>query len=126
MSRHRKNRRGRVPPSGDPGSSASVPCLVYQCVANAFALQEGTAFLLGTYQATTPRLAIRWLRARAAQVIDQLDPPAAEPTYYWLADERYHEHALSALAEGQPFAYTIFDDGVRYVLSAQPAETSAL
>ncbi|MBV9023548.1 MAG: hypothetical protein JO362_07080 [Streptomycetaceae bacterium] len=81
---------------------------------------ERRAFPLGSYPAATPRLALRWLRYRAGDIADQLDALAARPTRHWINDHVEHEQALSLLARGETYTFTIFDDTTRYALSAHP------
>ncbi|GAB3956783.1 hypothetical protein [Streptomyces sparsus] len=76
---------------------------------------------LGTRRATTPRLALRWLRHRAAHIADQLDPWEAGPVRQWLHDHAEHEHALAILAQGGSYTFTAFDDTTRYLLTVSPA-----
>ncbi|URN11637.1 hypothetical protein LUW77_06160 [Streptomyces radiopugnans] len=68
----------------------------------------------------SPRLALRWLHLRACHIGDQLDPPAARPVLAWLHDDQAHEHALAVLASGTPYTHTVYDDAVRYLLTARP------
>jgi hypothetical protein len=92
----------------------------YQCEAVAYTPQEGRAFPLGTHPAATPRLALRWLRRRARDIANQLDAPAARPVRHWISDRAEHERALTILARGETYTFTIFDDATRYALSAHP------
>ncbi|MFP8886469.1 hypothetical protein [Streptomyces mangrovi] len=92
----------------------------YWCEAIAHTLDDGRTFWLGTHAAGSPRLALRWLRQRARHIGDQLDPPAARPVLAWLHDDRAHEHALAHLASGTAYTHTVFDDAVRYLLTARP------
>ncbi len=75
---------------------------------------------LGSHSATTPRLAMRWLRSRAQDIADQLDAPAAAPVVHWLQDHEEHEHALRLLAVGRSYTFTAFEDGTRYILTIRP------
>ncbi|MGW4032495.1 hypothetical protein ACWEFL_24825 [Streptomyces sp. NPDC004838] len=75
---------------------------------------------LGSRTATTPRLALRWLRERTAAVADQLDTPYARPGRHWLNDAREHERALSSLAAGHAYRLTLHDDHTTYVITATP------
>ncbi|SFL47025.1 hypothetical protein [Streptomyces pini] len=93
---------------------------LYRCQAIAHAPDDGRIFPLGTHTADSPRLTLRWLRDRARHIGDQFDPPAARPLLAWLHDDRAHEHALAVLASGTPYAHTIRDDTVRYLLTAHP------
>lgn len=93
----------------------------YRCEAVAHVLHEGRFICLDLGSATTPRLALRWLRGRARDIADQLDPPAARPVRYWLSDSTAHEDALRALAGGESYLFAIRDEAVHYTLSVSPA-----
>ncbi|MGK5446988.1 hypothetical protein [Streptomyces radiopugnans] len=93
---------------------------LYRCQAIASTPDDGRTFPLGAHAAGSPRLALRWLRLRARHISDQLDPPAARPVLAWLHDHQAHEHALAVLASGAPYTHTVFDDAVRYLLTARP------
>ncbi|WP_301129710.1 hypothetical protein [Streptomyces cacaoi] len=80
----------------------------------------GRTYWLGSTSARTPRLALRWLHARARDIADQLDPPAARPVRHWIHDDQEHERALRHLANGQLYAFTAIEDDTRYVLTARP------
>lgn len=75
----------------------------------------GQAFPLGSHLASSPRLALRWLRRRAGELSDQLDPQSAQPLRAWLADPAEHERALATLADGHPYTLTTHDDTGRYL-----------
>ncbi|WP_255954558.1 hypothetical protein [Streptomyces odontomachi] len=75
---------------------------------------------LGSHAATTPRLAIRWLRSRAQDIADQFDAPAAASVLHWLQDHQEHETALRLLAAGRPYTFTAFEDATRYMLTIRP------
>ncbi|MFD1830403.1 hypothetical protein ACFSJS_12100 [Streptomyces desertarenae] len=92
----------------------------YWCEAIAHTPNDGRTFWLGSHPTTSPRLALRWLRQRARHISDQLDPLAARPVLHWLDDDQAHEHAMAALAHGAMYSYTVFDDAVRYLLTARP------
>ncbi|MFP8943838.1 hypothetical protein ACLIYM_20715 [Streptomyces fenghuangensis] len=92
----------------------------YQCQAIASTPDDGRTFPLGTHAAGSPRLALRWLHLRARHISDQLDPPAARPLLAWLHDHQAHEHALAVLASGTPYTHTVYDDAIRYLLTARP------
>jgi hypothetical protein len=96
----------------------TTPRPAIQCEAVAYTPQNGRCFQLGSHPATTPRLALRWLRHRARHIADQLDPPAAQPVRHWIGDDTEQERALSLLACGENYTFTIYDDATRYALSA--------
>jgi hypothetical protein len=96
----------------------------YWCEVIAHTPDDGRMFWLGSHAAGSPRLALRWLRHRARHISDQLDPPAARPVLHWLGDAQAHEHALADLAHGTPYSHTIFEDAVRYLLTARPTTRS--
>ncbi|WP_369357202.1 hypothetical protein [Streptomyces sp. cg2] len=93
----------------------------YRCEAVAHTPHESRSISLGLRRATTPRLALRWLRRRAADIADQLDASAARPVRHWNSDQAAHEYALLALARGDSFLFTIYDEATRYTLTASPA-----
>lgn len=94
---------------------------VIHCHVLAYSTEDTGAFPLGTYQARSPRLALRWLHPRAQNIADQVDAPAAQPARSWIDDQAEHERALSRFAHGATYTFTIADDTTRYVLSARPA-----
>lgn len=59
----------------------------YRCWAAAYPLHEAISIPLGSHDALSPRLALRWLRERTRNVTDQLDMAYAQPGRYWLRDE---------------------------------------
>jgi hypothetical protein len=98
-----------------------LPDTGYWCEALAYGLHDGQSFSLGATGTPTPRLALRWLRDRTRNVLDQLDAAAAWPAYEWLHDPAEHEQALFRLARGEMYSLSICEDNTRYVLSARPA-----
>ncbi|MGW5662860.1 hypothetical protein ACWEWG_22595 [Streptomyces sp. NPDC003758] len=92
----------------------------YQCRAAAYPLHEVRSIPLGSHDATSPRLALRWLRERTSHITDQLDTAYAQPGRHWLIDEPEHERALAYLATGTAYQLTLYDDSTRYVLVAYP------
>ncbi|MFF4971035.1 hypothetical protein [Streptomyces sp. NPDC001083] len=92
----------------------------YRCWAVAYPLHEISSILLGSHDATSPRLALRWLRERTRNVTDQLDTAYAQPGRYWLRDEHEHERALTYLITGTAYQLTLHDENTRYVLVAYP------
>lgn len=103
-----------------PGRAAG---LSYQCEAAAHT-GPGHVIPLGAHKARNPRLALRWLRGRAQDVADQLDPPCARPARHWLRDMTEHQRALSALAQGNAYAVTFADDTAHYRLTVHPGRSS--
>ncbi|MEU9605085.1 hypothetical protein [Streptomyces sp. NPDC048057] len=93
----------------------------FLCEAVAYCPHANRKFPLGSHAAATPRLALRWLHARAGDIIDQLDPPAAAVAHDWLADRAEHEWALELLAEGEPYDHIVREGKLRYLLSVLPA-----
>ncbi|MEV7990694.1 hypothetical protein AB0O67_01925 [Streptomyces sp. NPDC086077] len=92
----------------------------YACQAAAYPWHTPDSINLGFHQATSPRLALRWIRDRAGHVVDQLDTAYAHPGRYWLTDEAEHESALAYLTSGSAYQLTLYDESVRYVLTASP------
>ncbi|MFE2572071.1 hypothetical protein [Streptomyces mirabilis] len=90
----------------------------YRCWATAYPLHEASPIPLGAHDATSPRLALRWLRERTRNVTDQLDMAYAQPGRYWLQDEIEHERALAYLTMGTAYQLTLHDENTRYVLVA--------
>ena len=97
----------------------------YWCEAFA-TLPTGEHFTLGTHTATTPRLALRWLRARASEIAEQLDTPAAGLLHQWACNHAEHERALDDLTHGRPYSFTAHDeDATPYMLRVTPAPAPA-
>ncbi|MFI6289550.1 hypothetical protein ACIBCM_33250 [Streptomyces sp. NPDC051018] len=92
----------------------------YWCEATAITAVPGHAIPLSTHQARSPRLALRWLRARVQDVTEQLDPPYAAPAHHWLTDEPEHDRARTLLAHGGTYTLTLHDESARFILSARP------
>lgn len=85
---------------------------------------NGRVMSLGAFAARNPRLALRWLRGRAQDVIDQLDPAYARPGRHWLTDMPEHERAMATLTQHRPYAVTFTDDTSRYHLTIHPCGSS--
>lgn len=85
----------------------------------------GPAVRLGAKAAATPRLALRWLRARAQDIADQLDPAVAWPLRAWAEDLWEQDRALLRLTQGEEYTVTAFEDTTRYVLSARSTRRRA-
>lgn len=81
----------------------------------------GPAVWLGAKPATTPRLALRWLRSRAQDIADQLDLASAWPLRAWADDLGEQDRALLSLRQGGRYTVTAREDATRYVLSARSA-----
>ncbi|WP_202917899.1 hypothetical protein [Streptomyces taklimakanensis] len=102
--------------------------------------------LLGSHEAPSRRLVLRWLGEQARRVADGLDPdpsathwvtdgtlvplprrPADVPTELrrWCADEERQETASTRLAEGLPFRLTVADHTGTYTLRAWPVGVTA-
>jgi hypothetical protein len=94
--------------------------VVYQCWAAAYPLHEGHSIPLGSHDAASPRLALRWIRDRTSHITDQLDVAYAQPGRHWLTDEPEHERALAYLSTGTAYQLTLYDDSTRYILVAHP------
>ncbi|WP_223124057.1 hypothetical protein [Streptomyces cacaoi] len=92
---------------------------VYGCGAYAFT-PRGPTWPLDLYGAGSPRLALRWMRGRAQDIADQLDPAGATPAHHWLTDQREHEWFLTRLRVGAAYILTLFEDATRYVLMVKP------
>ncbi len=98
----------------------------FWCEAIAYTTDSPSTHWLGSAPSATARVAVRWLRWRAAHISDQLDPPAAYPVRCWLAGQSEHERALAVLENGDLDTLTIPDGAVRYLLSARPAQRTPL
>jgi hypothetical protein len=92
------------------------------CVALAYRVTDGQAWRLGTAEPGSVWGAVLWLSLRAAQLADQLDPPAARALRAWLDSDAEAERATVMLLAGQPYFLLVPDAGVHYVLSAAPDE----
>lgn len=88
-------------------------------------LPNGSARNLGEAFKPSPRLALRWLRTRASDISDQLDPPAAHQLRAWSGNAASHEHVLALLARGRSYSYAVIEDGTWYVLLAGPHVSSS-
>lgn len=95
--------------------------LPYLCRAAAYPVNEVRAIPLGSQDAASPRLALRWLRERTQHITDQLDAPHAQPGLHWLTDEAEHERALAYMTSGTGYQLTLHDESTRYVLLVYPA-----
>ncbi|MEU5100256.1 hypothetical protein [Streptomyces sp. NPDC020996] len=98
----------------------STQPLPYQCRAAAYTLDDARSIPLGSHDAASPRLALRWLRERTHHITDQLEAAYARPGLHWLTDEAEHERALTYLASGTGYQLTLYDDSTRYVLVIYP------
>ncbi|MCX4477759.1 hypothetical protein OOK44_15070 [Streptomyces cellulosae] len=107
-----------APPAAPSTGSRSLP---YLCRAAAYPLNEVRSIALGSHDATSPHLALRWLRERTQHITDQLDAAYARPGLHWLTDEAEHERALAYLTSGTGYQLTLYDESTRYVLLAYPA-----
>jgi hypothetical protein len=94
--------------------------LGYWCECTAHTSDHARVFRLGSHPAESPRLALGWLRARAQEVADQLDPSFTRPAKHWLRNQDEHQRATSALARGELYSFAIADGSIHYVLSARP------
>ncbi|OLZ64658.1 hypothetical protein AV521_34040 [Streptomyces sp. IMTB 2501] len=92
----------------------------YQCWAAAYPFHEVRSVTLGSHAATSPRLALRWLRERTSHIADQLDAAYSQPGRHWLTNEPEHERALAYLATGTAYQLTLYDKNTRYALVASP------
>ncbi|MFD4306788.1 hypothetical protein ACFWRY_29185 [Streptomyces albidoflavus] len=101
--------------------STGSPPLSYLRRAAAYPLNEVRPIPLGAHDATSPRLALRWLRERTQHITDQLDAAYARPGLHWLTDEAEHGRALAYLTGGTGYQLTLHDESTRYVLLAYPA-----
>ncbi|WP_246150537.1 hypothetical protein [Streptomyces qinzhouensis] len=97
----------------------------YDCWAAARTRDSIEPISLGTRTASSPRLALRWLRNRTAAITAQLDPPYARPGRDWLTSEAEQEEALALLATGHTYRVTLHDDQTTYVIAATPPRTAA-
>ncbi|MFE2316256.1 hypothetical protein ACFXC8_24510 [Streptomyces sp. NPDC059441] len=92
----------------------------YRCWAVGYPLHETSSIFLASHQATSPRLALRWLRERTRNVTDQLDTAYVHPGRHWLRDETEHERALTYLTTVTAYQLTLHDENTCYVLVAYP------
>lgn len=113
----------------------------YWCELTGTAADHSSDTLLGSYLASSPRLAIRWMRDQAIRVAEALDP---DPTRAWCAHaplcevQAAHlpdpcpqlrawvrnlpaqEEAMNRLVNGFPYSVTARDATAFYSLSARP------
>lgn len=92
----------------------------YRCQAAAYLSHLARSIPLGTYDTTSPLLALRWLQERTRHITDQLNVAYARPGLHWLADETEHERALTYLTAGTGYQLTLHDEDAHYVLTAHP------
>jgi hypothetical protein len=97
----------------------------FQCLAAAYPHHQPRSITLSLHEATSARLALRWLKERTSHVTDQLDTPHAHPGRHWLTDEAEHERALTYLTTGTAYQLTLYDEHTRYVLVAYPPGPTA-
>ncbi|MFE7130054.1 hypothetical protein ACFVIM_04280 [Streptomyces sp. NPDC057638] len=90
----------------------------YWC--EAIALTGDRACWLARHQATSARLALRWLKHQTRAMVDQLDASAATAGRRWLADETAQAEALLLLVEGEWYGLVLADGPTRYLISARP------
>ncbi|WP_171114566.1 MULTISPECIES: hypothetical protein [unclassified Streptomyces] len=109
-----------VTPTAAENLTATGPSAPYTCWAVAYPLYEASCINLGSHQAASPRLALRWIRDRTSHVTDQLDTAYAQPGRHWLRDAAEHERALACLTAGTAYQLTLHDESTRYVLVAYP------
>ncbi len=95
--------------------------MTVRCRATAYPLSEVRSIPLGSHDAMSPCLALRWLRERTQHITDQLDAAYAQPVLHWLTDDAEHERALAYLTSGTGDQLTLYDESTRYVLLAYPA-----
>ncbi|MBQ0986049.1 hypothetical protein KBZ10_16290 [Streptomyces sp. F63] len=79
---------------------------------------------LGASAAAAPHHALAWLRARVRDVADQLDPSSARPARYWLTDRHEQDRALRLLSWARTYSFLLFEEGVRYVVTARAIGTA--
>ena len=92
----------------------------YWCETTAYSSPDNRTIWLGSARTPTPRLALRWLRHRTEDLLDQLDTATTWPAQEWLRDYPEHDRALSALRRGEMYTLAMVDGTVRYTLSARP------
>ncbi|MGW2297636.1 hypothetical protein [Streptomyces violaceorubidus] len=80
---------------------------------------------MSVHEATSARLALRWLKERTSHITDQLDAPHAHLGRHWLTDEAEHERTLTYLITGTAYQLTLYDEHTRYVLVAYPPGPAA-
>lgn len=117
--------------------------LAFRCEATAHDLGGFREITLATYRGRSPRLAARWLRAEAHHLARLLSPdPDALPLRdvpfiavghsvprpdaelrAWAESDHAYEHALSSLATGRAFVFTVTDYDARYSLRVYPLPT---
>ncbi|CAM3943105.1 hypothetical protein ACH4LN_28250 [Streptomyces albus] len=113
--------------------------VAFRCEAVASDLRGSREVVLGAYCGRSPRLAARWLNARARKLAHLLDPapesahlrdaplvavqhapcPQAE-LRAWAESHRAYEQVMAALAQGRPFLLTVRDYDAEYALRVHP------
>jgi hypothetical protein len=126
------------PPAVVRNSTRSL--LAFRCEATAHDLDGSREVLLATHRGRSPRLAGRWLRAEAHRLARLLspdtealtlrdaplratDPDTPRPDVElraWAESDQAYEHALSALAKGRAYVFTVTDYDARYSLRVYP------
>ncbi|MEU3340646.1 hypothetical protein [Streptomyces sp. NPDC006668] len=107
-----------------PGPAGNRPA-TFQCLAAAYPHHPPCSITLSVHDASSARLALRWLKERTSHITDQLDAPHAQPGRHWLTDEAEHERALTYLTTGTAYQLTLYDEHTRYVLVAYPQGPAA-
>ncbi|WP_344324074.1 hypothetical protein [Streptomyces macrosporus] len=136
---------GRSGRSGREGSGSAGGERVrsYRAEAVAVGTVHGgrVAVQLGSHEAPSRRLALRWLREQARRIADGLDPDPRASTWVpagalvplpelsadvptelrrWCGDEERQRAASDLLAEGLPFHLAVADHTGSYALSVRP------
>ncbi|MFJ2892478.1 hypothetical protein ACIO53_41270 [Streptomyces sp. NPDC087305] len=119
--------------------------LAFRCEVTAHDLSGSREVILAYYRATSPRLAVRWMRAEAQHLARLLAPAptaphlrsvllvAAGPTcprpdadlLAWASSDAEHERALRILRAGKNYLLMVEDYDARYALRVYPLPTQS-
>ncbi|WP_432071314.1 hypothetical protein [Streptomyces sp. AA1529] len=100
-------------------STATLTRHGYWCECWTQSPATGTApALLGSFDATTPRQAIHWVRTSLLTIAPALDDEPYRQARYWVTDGQ--THSAQALHHGRPFSLTLTQHSTRIAWTARP------
>ncbi|MFJ6214916.1 hypothetical protein ACIQGZ_16510 [Streptomyces sp. NPDC092296] len=86
---------------------------------------EQRTFALGGQYAESVEAALEWLRARIAQIAEQLDPPASETVTDWLREPAQYAEGLAALRSGRSVRVDLLQDDICYTVRVRVVRGAA-